>query len=153
MIEKLYCCQEYVQTGMYVHIFAVYIFSWAVASWRLGLFNTSKQFARNWQGKNNAKQNKYVGKTCHEDPRCSLHFFMFRQRASSKQQKFNTLLKCQMKHVIYHGRSTPTRVLRLRLRVLYSGYSGLAQARPNFPVLRVLCGRLEWIYPVRSYLS
>lgn len=51
MIEKLYCCQEYVQTGMYVHIFAVYIFSWAVASWRLGLFNTSKQFARNWQGK------------------------------------------------------------------------------------------------------
>lgn len=137
---------------MYISLLFIYFRGrWLLGGWvYLTLPNNSRGTGRE---KNNAKQNKYVGKTCHEDPRCSLHFFMFRQRASSKQQKFNTLLKCQMKHVIYHGRSTPTRVLRLRLRVLYSGYSGLAQARPNFPVLRVLCGRLEWIYPVRSYLS
>lgn len=84
---------------------------------------------------------------------------MSRHKKHFKQQKFNTLLKCQMKHVIYHAGtgtySQPTNQPNPAQRGSQSGNQATPLCLPHTHTHRdtdTLCG-WECIYPVRALLS
>lgn len=125
----------------------------AASPWRLGLFNTCKRFTRNW------REQKYA-KNVPRSPKLTSLFHVPATRwltgwlvgwlAGSKQQKFNTLLKCQMKHVIYHGRALSHSSSGFLLPIPESWVLRVSRA-PLLPCIYVATAA-EWIYPVRPYL-